>query len=444
MKEAIERLDDAGHVAYVVGGSVRDFFLQKPSKDHDIATSASPDELCALFPEAITVGKAFGVLKIPLREPLPEPASKGMGQLFLEIATFREDIEYEDHRHPKEVRFAGALEDASRRDFTINALYYDPKISRVYDPTGGMEDLKAGIVRAIGNPSQRFKEDALRLLRAVRFTSGLKFALERETAEAIRARARLITHVSSERIRDELTLMWMGPRPELALQMLSDLGLLRFILPELEALKGVAQSPLYHPEGDAWAHTLKCLKCMAHQNPKRTSTLAWGTLLHDVGKPPAGKRNAGKNFNGHEIDGAKMATHIGERLKMSGDDIGQIVALVSDHLKFKDAFQMRESTLERFIRQPHFEELLALHHADASASDGNLAYYEFCASRLQLLKSGGTPTPKLIDGKDLIQLGFQPGPQFSEILRTIEDLALERKLSSKEEALEYVVRHFVK
>ncbi|OFZ03422.1 MAG: hypothetical protein A2X97_05605 [Bdellovibrionales bacterium GWA1_52_35] len=433
----MERLDRAGHAAFIVGGSVRDFFLGRINKDHDIATSASPEELCRIFPEAITVGKAFGVLKIPLAE--------GNGALFLEVATFREDLEYEDHRHPKRVRFAGPDEDASRRDFTINAMYFDPKTSRLLDPTGGMADLKARTVRAIGTPSLRFKEDALRLLRAIRFTAGLDFMLEENTSAAIREKARLIKHVSAERIRDELTLILTGPHPEFALELMMKLDLLRFVLPELEALKGVRQSPLYHPEGDAWVHTLKAMQFLKVQNTSRSSTLAWGTLLHDIGKATAAERNNGENFNGHELDGAKLALGITLRLKMSGEDSERIRMLVLEHLKFKDVFAMRESTLQRFIRQPHFPELLALHKADSAASDGNLAFYEFCRSRLEanLKNQGHNFLPKLVDGNDLIQLGLKPGPEFTAILRTIEDLALEHKIHTKEEALEYVIRQFV-
>ncbi|MCM2278800.1 MAG: CCA tRNA nucleotidyltransferase [Oligoflexia bacterium] len=441
MRDALQRLDDAGHVAYIVGGSVRDFLLGVPLKDHDIATSASPAELCRLFPDAVTVGKAFGVLKIPV-----PPEAREKGAEFLEIATFREDLEYgEDHRHPRGVRFAGPAEDARRRDFTVNSLFFDPKSSRILDAAGGMQDLKDRVIRAIGEPRERFREDALRLLRAVRFAVRLGFELEAETAEAIRANAKLLARISGERVRDELTAMLRGPRPHEALATLSRLGLLRVVLPEIEALHGVEQSAVFHPEGDVWTHTLRTLQWLERRNPERSVTLAWGALLHDVGKPGAAKRSAGKNFNGHETDGGKLAFSIGTRLKMSRSEIDRIVALVQDHLKFKDVFQMRESTLGRFLRQPHFEELLAVHQADALASDGNLAFHEFCASRLSELRKGASrELPRLIDGEDLIQLGLQPGPGFSEILRTIEDLALERKLATKEEALEYVVRHFVK
>ena len=432
VKEALQRLDDAGHIAYVVGGSVRDFLLGREAKDHDIATSASPDELCLMFPNAVTVGKSFGVLKIPVA-----------GETFLEIATFRKDLEYRDHRHPTGILIAGPAEDARRRDFTINALFYDSKTSRILDSVGGLVDLRAGIVRAIGTPMERFREDALRLLRAVRFSTALDFKLDPDTAHAVKSQSRLISKVSGERMREEINLMLTGPRPVKAIQALSELGLLSQILPELESLKGVKQSPLHHPEGDVWVHTLKSLDTLTRQNPSRSVTLVWGTLLHDIGKPIAAKRSEGKNFNSHEIDGAKIARRVTDRFKLSRQESDTVIALIEDHLKFKDVFQMREATLVRFIRLPHFEELLTLHRADAMSSDGNLTYYEFCESRFaEMKKSPRLADTKLVDGEDLIQLGFKPGPKFSEILRTIEDLAIEKKLSSKEEALEYVIKHF--
>ncbi|MGZ3689463.1 MAG: CCA tRNA nucleotidyltransferase, partial [Bdellovibrionota bacterium] len=433
VKEALQRLDEAGYVAYVVGGSVRDFLLGREVKDHDIATSANPDVICKLFKNSITVGKAFGVIKVPV----------GKEGTLLEIATFRQDLEYQDGRHPKGVVFSGPDEDAVRRDFTINALYYDHKTSRILDWTTGIEDLKSKTLRAIGDPDERFREDALRLLRAVRFTTRLEFNLDPATADAVKKRARLITRVSPERIRDELTMMWKGPNPARSLELLSRLDLLIQILPEVEKLKGLPQSPIYLKEGDVWTHTLRRLELLAKLSPARSATLAWATVLHEIGKPEAARHSGRTNFNGFEVDGARMAAEIAERLKMSRSEIDCIRTLISEQLKFREVFSMREATLQRFLRQEYFEEMLALHRVEAIASDGNLAAYEFCASRLAALKSEHG-TPKLIDGKDLIQLGFRPGPEFSEILRVVEDMTLERKLGSKEEALEYVVRHFVK
>ena len=435
VREALQRIDESGHVAYIVGGGVRDFLLGKEPKDLDIATSADPDLLCELFPNAVTVGKAFGVIKVPVGSEYP----------LLEIATFRQDLEYRDHRHPKGVVFSGPFQDALRRDFTINALFYDSKSQRILDFTTGLEDLRSKVIRAIGVPSDRFKEDALRLLRAVRFKTRLGFQLEEKTREAIESRAKLITKVSAERIRDELTLMLTGPLPAQSLELLSELGLLKLILPELEDLKGVAQIPSSHPNEDVWHHLLKMMELLARFKPIRSSTLAWAAALHEVGKPVVAKVNKDQNFYGHELESAKLSKKITLRLKMSRSESEQIVALVGNHLKFKEVFQMRESTLQRFVSQDHFEELLELHRADAVASDGNLAFYEFCLHKLLSFKNSPlTDSLRLIDGNDLIQIGFAPGPEFSDILRVVEDLVLESRLKTKEEALEYVVKNFVK
>lgn len=434
-------------MAYIVGGSVRDFILKRPIKDYDIATSARPDEICELFPHAITVGKAFGVIKVPI-EGLAEP---------LEIATFREDEEYKNHRHPTKVRFSGPIEDAHRRDFTINGLFYDTKTSRVLDCVAGFDDLKAGVLKAIGNPTERFKEDALRLLRAVRFSTALEFAIEAQTKKAIQERSRLIVHVSAERVRDELSLMLKGSKPAESLALLSELGLLAQVLHEVNVLKGIDQAPTYYRmEGmgefpksaggmSIWKTTLKTLRELAKNNPLRSNALSWAAALYDVGKPQALKKNKGKNFNGHEIEGAQIARKILERLKLMRSDIDQVASMVEDLHKFREVFKMREATVERFVRQPFFDELLALHRAQAIASDGNLAYYEFCHFRYeQARRAGLAGEVKLIDGKDLITMGFTPGPEFSEILRVVEDMAFEKKLTTKEQALDYVVSRFVK
>jgi poly(A) polymerase len=380
------------------------------------------------------VGKSFGVLKVPI-EGVAYP---------LEIATFREDLDYKDHRHPQGVRFSGPYEDAQRRDFTINALFYDAKTNRILDSAEGMEDLRKKIVRAIGEPDQRFKEDALRLLRAVRFSTSLGFALDEKTASAIRGRAKLVSAVSFERIRDEISGMLQGPHPALALEQLSKLGLLRAVLPEVEAMKGV-KSPVQY-EGDVWKHALKIIETYTRQNPKRSLTESWAIILHNVGKVVAAQKSGNKNFNEHEVEAARIARSVCDRMKLSRAESDEVIELVGDQLKFRDVFKMREATLQRFVREPAFEKLLAIHRAEAMASDGNLAFYEFCRSKLtEYRKSQATgESPKLLDGNDLIQLGLSPGKDFSEILKNVEDLAFERKLHSKEEALEYVVKNFVK
>ncbi|OFZ83210.1 MAG: hypothetical protein A2583_01980 [Bdellovibrionales bacterium RIFOXYD1_FULL_53_11] len=435
-RHALKRLDEAGHVAYIVGGSVRDFLLGREYKDHDIATSAEPDELCRLFPDSVTVGRAFGVIKVPL-------GIAGEAE-FLEIATFRKDSDYKDGRHPSKVQFCGPAEDAARRDFTINAFYYDPKTQRILDSVGGMADLRAGIIRAIGEPEKRFREDALRLLRAVRFSAALGFRIDENTAKAISAGARLVSRVSAERIRDELTLMLTGRAPAGACEDLMSLGLMAQVIPETVAMKGIKQSSLYHPEGDVWRHTVKVVDCLAAQNTARSMELSWAALLHDVGKPVAYSRNVGKNFNGHEKDGMKLAGQIADRLRMSREQSTVIAGLVGNHLKFKDVFNMREATLSRFVMQDGFDMLLALHRADAAASDGNMVYHEFCAGRFCEMGTRPSAAEKLVTGEDLLQLGFSPGPVFTDILKWVEDMMLEGKLKTKDQALEQVVKNFVK
>ncbi len=428
VKEVVQRLDEAGYVAYVVGGSVRDHLLGRDTKDHDIATSADPDEVCRIFPNAITVGKQFGVIKVPVN------VNEKDAPVLLEIATFREDLEYHNHRHPQRVKFSSPLEDAKRRDFTINAIFYDPKTSRLLDSTDGFSDLKAKIIRAIGDPKERFREDALRLLRAVRFAARFGFAIEPQTMESIALRAKLITQVSAERIRDELTLMWQGPRPAKALELLSSLGLLEHVLPEVEALRAAAPNSL------PWRLALKGLQVLHDHVPQRSAELSWATLLSSLA------RLQGPGEAPAALDGpASVAiAALASRLKMSTAQADAIVGMTTGHSRFREVFKMRESTLHRFVREPRFEELLALHRIDATLTDGNLAFYEFARSRFDELKKGSLPVPKLIDGTDLIQLGLTPGPGYSEILRVIEDLAIEQRLRTKEDALEYVVKNFVK
>ncbi|MCC7442040.1 MAG: CCA tRNA nucleotidyltransferase [Bdellovibrionales bacterium] len=437
MRDAIHRLDEAGHVAYVVGGSVRDFLLSREVKDHDLATSAGPDELCELFPNAITVGKAFGVLKVPYPRPGADP-------VILEVATFRRDGTYSDHRHPSKVTFSGPLEDASRRDFTVNALYYDSKTQRVWDAVSGMKDLEGRVLRAIGEPDRRFKEDALRLLRAVRFTANLGFQLEMGTADAVRKNARLIRKVSSERIRDELSALLKGPRPAQAVKLLFDLGLLPHVLPEVDALRSIPQPTQLDPEADAWAATLRTLQVLSEDGASIPVELGWAALLAGIGKPEAFRREKGRGLAGHELLAQAKAESVCKRMKLSRAEVELVGKLVADQLRFKDVFQMREATLVRWLTQDQFPLQLRLHRAQALATDGNLAPHEFCRNRLEDLRAmGGRAAPRLIDGNDLIQLGFPPGREFSQILRAVEDLAIEGVLKTKEQALEYVVKHFV-
>lgn len=402
MKDAVARLASEGYVVYLVGGCVRDFLLNQPVKDFDLVTDARPDDIEKIFPNAVDVGRAFGVMKVPVRgEGVPS-------ETLLEIATFREDLEYVDHRHPKAVRFAGALEDAGRRDFTINGLFFDPKTRKILDCIDGVADLRAGVVRAIGNPSARFHEDALRVLRALRFAARFGFGIDSATLDALVASAKLVKKVSAERVRDELTLMWKGARPDQALQALRDTGLLALLLPEAERLNS------------------RFLAGLGQENGAKSTALVWAAVFSEIGGE----------------DPTRALQSACDRLKLSRDDAKRVTALVVDLPKFNDVFQMREATLLRWVKEAHFDELLILHRAWARTHDGNLMANQFCERlRREALEVGGAT--RLVSGEDLIQLGFQPGPTFSEILRTIEDLALEKKLVSKEQALEYVVKHFV-
>jgi poly(A) polymerase len=428
VRDILAQLDAAGFVGFLVGGCVRDSLLQRTTHDYDIATNGSPDELERLFPNAITVGKQFGVLKIPVDGGL-DP---------VEVATFREDLEYKDNRHPVGVRFSGPEEDARRRDFTINALFYDPKTQRILDTVGGIEDLGKRVLRAIGEPQARFKEDALRLLRAVRFSTTLDFALDPSTLAALKAQSRLISKVSHERIRDELSRMLLGPRPAEAFRLLSDCDLLAWVLPEVEILKRTEQ-PTY-VQRNLWLHTLKVIETCARQNPTRGLGLAWASLLQEIGKPVAWKKSGEKSFAGHDREASATAEKIAQRLKFSAEAQHEVSHLVRDHLKIREVFNMREATLQRLIRDPLFPDLLALHRAAATATDGNQACWEFARSRHQeFLASPPADLSKILTGEDLIALGLKPGPRFSEILRLVEDRVLERGIETKEQALEYVL-----
>jgi tRNA nucleotidyltransferase/poly(A) polymerase len=416
----VAQLHAHGAKAYLVGGCVRDRLLGREPKDYDVATDAPPGEILRLFPDAWQVGAHFGVMLV--RREGAE----------VEVATFRSEHSYEDGRHPSHVSFeTDPRQDALRRDFTINALLQDPLTGEVLDFVGGRADLDARLVRAIGEPGARFREDHLRLLRAIRFAAGLGFQIEGGTLAAIVSLARLIQNVSVERVRDEITRMLTQGSARRAFELLDQLGLLVEILPEVDLMKGVEQPPEFHPEGDVWTHTLLMLERM--RDP--SLTLALGVLLHDVGKPPTFRVADRIRFDGHAELGAKTAAAILTRLRFSGDEIRAVEALVADHLRFKDVKQMRESTLRRFIRQPHFEELLELHRLDCLASHGWLDNYDFVQAKRKALPPERLKPPRLITGEDRIQAGYAPGPAFREALNAVEDAQLESRISTREEAL---------
>ena len=450
----VRTLRDQGHQAYLVGGCVRDLLLKREPADYDIATDATPDDVVRIFPETYAVGAQFGVVLVPL--PESERTAMGEGQeadgeqhalsghqhkLCIEVATFRCDVGYSDGRHPDEVRFSrDPKEDVQRRDFTINGLLLDPLSDEVLDFVGGENDLNAGIIRAIGNPELRFSEDKLRMLRAVRFAARFEYQIDSATFEAIRKLAAQIHQVSRERVRDELTRMLTEGHARRAFQLLDETGLLREVLPEITAMKGVEQPPEFHPEGDVFVHTLLLLENLPQPCPL---TLAWGALLHDVGKPPTFRRAPDRiRFDEHAKVGTKMAEAICRRLRFSNEDTDQILLLVENHMRFGDVERMKPSTFKRFIRLPRFDEHMQLHRLDCEASHRSLRLYDFTREkRAELPASAIRPEP-LITGDDLIAAGYAPGPVFKQILSAVEDAQLDGGLQSKKQAMKFVSQKF--
>jgi poly(A) polymerase len=424
--DIIRGLRARGFAAFLVGGCVRDLILGREPTDWDVATAATPQQVLTMYPHAIAIGAQFGVILVPF-------ADGGK----VEVATFRNDGAYSDGRHPDEVRFSlTAEEDVQRRDFTINGLLMDPlENDRVLDFVGGQYDIAAGIVRTIGDPNRRFGEDKLRMLRAVRFAARFGYGIEPKTFAAIRPLAPQIHQVSRERVRDELTKMLTEGKARRAFELLDDTGLLHEVLPEVEKMKGVEQPPQFHPEGDVWIHTRMLLEGL---DAGSSLTLAWGALLHDIGKPPTFERLDRIRFNGHADIGAKIARAICNRLRMSNDDTDQIVAIVANHMKFPEVPKMRESTLKKFLRQDRFDEHLEMHRLDCLASHGDLSLYNFALEKLHNTPPEQIRPEPLITGQDLIAAGYTPGPQFKEILAQVEDAQLEGTLTAHTDAMDWV------
>jgi poly(A) polymerase len=442
--EIIETLRQRGFQAYLVGGCVRDLLLQREPADYDIATSATPAQVMEIFPDTYAVGAQFGVVLVPLY-PVPsvvEPSAVDLQKGSpIEVATFRSDHGYSDGRRPDEVRFSQhPQEDVARRDFTINGMMLDPMSGEVLDFVGGREELASGILRAIGDPAQRFAEDKLRMLRAVRFAARFEFEIEANIFAAIERAAHEINIVSRERVRDELTKMLTEGHGRRAFLLLDESGLLKEILPEISAMKGVQQPPEFHPEGDVFAHTLLLLENLPNPCPP---TLAWGALLHDVGKPATFRVAPDRiRFDNHVDVGVKIAEEICERLRFSNHDTAQILALVDNHMRFSHATRMNQSTLKKFLRMPAFDEHLALHRADSLASHRNLSTYEFVQQKLAEIPPEKIRPKPLVTGDDLIAAGYAPGPKFREILDAVEDAQLEGRLSSHEAAIKFVQAKF--
>jgi tRNA nucleotidyltransferase/poly(A) polymerase len=427
------KLHASGFKAYLVGGCVRDLLLGREPEDYDVATDAHPARVQDLFPSSADVGARFGVILVM------ENGAQ------VEVATFRSDVGYSDGRHPDRVEYSNLPEeDVRRRDFTINGLMLDLETQQILDFVGGREDLREGIIRAIGTPELRFREDRLRMVRAVRFAARFGYVIEPATFQAIVAAAPHITAVSAERLRDEITKLLTEGAARRAFELLDETGLLQACLPEIAAMKGVVQPPEFHPEGDVWVHTLMMLEHLAAGSP---ATLAWAVLLHDVGKPPtfvSAKETGDRiRFDGHAEVGARMAVAICRRLRFSADDIEQIEVLVANHLRFKDVFQMRPATLKRFVRLPKFEEEhLPLHRLDCLASHGNLDAYEFVSRFLRETPPEEVHPARLVTGEDLKAMGFKPGPLFKEILQAVEEGQLDGSLIRREDAMDFVRREY--
>ncbi len=430
--EIVHRLREAGHEALFAGGCVRDMLMGNDPADFDIATSATPEQVMKLFRRTVGVGAQFGVVLVILR-----------GKQY-EVATFRSDQGYADGRRPIGVTFTNAKEDALRRDFTINALLYDPVKDEVVDYVDGRRDIESKIVRTVGDPFERFSEDKLRMIRAVRFAARFDFQIEPSTFDAIQKFAVNITQVSWERIGDEMEKILTGPNCGRALQMLADVSLLKQILPEVDKMIGVPQPEAHHPEGDVFEHTKLALDNLhSGTGELPSSALAFATLLHDVGKPLTFEIADRIRFSGHEVVGAQIAEKVCRRLRLSGDKREKIVDIVSNHMRFIHAQEMRESKLKRMLQRDTFLDELEMHRADCLASHGSLEIYDFLKEKLESLPEEEIKPQPLIKGDDLISLGLTPGPLFGQILRAVEDMQLERKLTSKEEAIAWVKENYL-
>jgi poly(A) polymerase len=425
--QIIKHLRAHGYESYLAGGCVRDLLLDKEPQDYDIATNAKPEDIQHIFPHVVAVGAQFGVMLVIIEN---EP---------FEIATFRFDGPYLDGRRPTHVRYGTLEEDILRRDFTINGMIYDPIEDRIIDLVDGRKDLERRCVRAIGDPYRRFEEDRLRMIRAIRFAAGLNFTIDSKTFEAIKSLAPTVTRISWERIGDELTRILTEGGARRGFELLDQTDLLEPLLPEIVAMKGTDQSPDYHPEGDVFTHTLLTLSHLQ----SASETLAYGCLLHDIAKPVCIRREADRiTFYGHTDRGAEIAENILKRLKRPRATWERVAYLVRNHLRHTQAPKMRLSTLKRFLREDGIDELLELARIDALSSSGDLQYYRFCKERLAELQVEEIRPEPLLRGRDLIQMGFTPGPLFAEILRQVEDAQLGGELSSHEDAVEWVNKSY--
>lgn len=420
------RLRGAGFTAWFAGGCVRDRLLGRTPKDYDIATDARPEQVAELFSGARLVGAHFGVVVVP-RDGREH-----------EIATFRTDGEYHDGRRPEGVAFATAEEDARRRDFTINGLFEDPGSGEIIDHVGGRVDLDHRVLRAIGDPDQRFAEDHLRLLRAVRFATELEgFTIEPATWDAVCRHAPSIARIAPERIRSELSRIFSHARRLLGFDLLAESGLLDVILPEMSALRGCDQPPQFHPEGDVWTHTRVMLGMLAPDSPEQ---LVWAVLLHDIGKPATRTvdEDGRIRFNGHDRVGTEMTERILRRLRFPNDTIEPVTEMVRQHMNYMHVQNMRVAKLKRFMARPTFPIELELHRVDCASSNGLMDNHDFLRAKIEEFSSAPLVPPRLLDGRDIMGMGWKAGPEVGRILREIETLQLEGKLTDRDGALDWL------
>lgn len=423
-KTIVLALRKAGFQALFAGGCVRDMIMNREPKDVDIVTDAPPEKVVALFPQAITVGKAFGVVRV------------GIGKNYYDVATYRKDGAYDDGRHPRSVAFGDEHADAERRDFTINAIFFDPATGDIRDHVGGRNDIDKKIIRTVGDPGQRFQEDHLRMLRAVRFAATLDFNIEPRTAAAVKDQAHLICRVSAERIQQELTRILLESKQSgNAFELLSSLGLLKEILPEVEALRGQEQPPQFHPEGDVWTHTILMLNAM--KNP--SLRLAYAVLLHDVGKPGTAVQAEDRiRFNRHAELGATIAAAILQRLRLPSADIKAVSHIIGNHMRFMDVRRMRQSTLRRLITAETFPVELELHRLDCVASHGDMQNFSFLTDLKMKFESEPVLPQPLVSGEDIIACGVPRGPLIGRLKKAVYDAQLEDKFNGRAEALEWL------
>jgi poly(A) polymerase len=420
------RLQQAGWTAFWVGGCVRDFLLGREPGDYDVVTSALPEQIEKLFPHTVPVGRKFGVVVV---------IEAGRQ---VQVATFRAEADYRDGRHPETVAFGDAAADAHRRDFTVNGLFYDPVAGKLYDWVAGEPDLRARMIRTIGPPAERFGEDHLRLLRAVRLAAQLGFEIESETFAALKSHAARIKSISAERIRDELNRLFRPPHAGRGLELLRDSGLLEQVLPEIAATIDCAQSPDFHPEGTVYEH----LRLMLGQLPAQAHpSLPWAALLHDVAKPLTASTDPATgsiHFYGHEKVGAEMAERILERLRFPRKQIEEVASAVRCHMQFKDVLQMRKSTLRSLLMRPTFPLELELHRLDCLGSHGRLDIFDFLVEQAKALENQPEIRPPLLKGEDLIRLGMKPGPAMGALLAEIREKQLQDELKTPDEARRWV------